>query len=103
MFYRQALVLAHAGIHEVEQGQPLTIRIGFNLRIGNVGIEDRIGDGAGGAAKSFAQVWTSKIGANVLDGAEEKHFVLYDRPAKRSAKLIAIEVLERFSIGGVGG
>jgi len=98
-----AVVFIEAGVHEVQQYLALAIRVGFDLRVGNIRIEDRVGDTTSRCAESGAQVAAGQVFTDAFGCAEEEEFVFSDRAADAAAELITAEVVERFAVGCRGG
>src|SRR5260221_319513 len=94
-----AVVFIEAGLHEVQQYLALAIGARVDLRFGDVGTEDRVGDAASRCAESGAQVTAGQVFADAFGGAEEEQFVLLDRAAEAAAELIAAEIVERLAVG----
>ena len=97
MLYRLAVVLSHAVLQEVQEGHPLAFAAGADH--GVVGAHDWIRHRTSGP-KRRAQIGTGQVGKNLFKRSENENFVLDDRTADRSTKLVAAKVLERFAIRG---
>jgi len=95
VLYGQSLILAKLCLKEVEQSKPLTIRAAVDQRFIS---SDRRGRYRAGSADWLAQVRPGQIGDDLLYGAEEKYLVFYNGSAERSAKLLAVKILERLAV-----
>src|SRR4029077_6222135 len=97
---RQAVILAEFGGEEVQQGLTLAVAAGGNLSIRNgaAGPKDWAADAAR-CSERHAEILAVEIFHNSFASHEEKELVLEDGPAKRAAKLVAAEAIERGAIG----
>ena len=95
-----AIVLPYAALQEVQQCHPLAFRTAVDHRV----IDPHRGTRYGACcSQRRAQIGAGQVCDNLFKRSEKKHLVLDDRPADRSAKLVAAKVLERFAIRGSRG
>src|SRR5262249_17576517 len=97
VFHRQAFVLIAGALKEVEQSDALAFGISSNQ---SVTTSDHWSTCA--CAQWSAQIRPIEVFQNLLNGAEEEHLLLNDWTTDRSTKLLAVKVLQRLAVGGIG-
>src|SRR5204863_4643887 len=99
---RQALIRITCRLHEVQQREPLAIRIAVDQNF-MCGVRYyRRGNRTMRSADLLTQVWPDKILVDTFQSKEEECFVLNYRAANRAAVLFAMEILQFLSVGRVG-
>jgi hypothetical protein len=93
--------LIQGAAEKAEQGQALTVRIAVDqgFVLANVGIRDRARRGA----ELYAQVVTPEVFENLLEGEKVKDLIFDYRAADGAAELLAVKVLKRLAVRGIGG
>ena len=99
VFDRQSFFLIARGAHEIEQRETLAVFAAVDQRF--VSDDRRVGNRARRADR-FAEVRARQVFVDAFEREEEKGAILFDRTADREAILLAMEVLERLAVGGVG-
>src|SRR6266571_4909216 len=95
MFDRQSFILAELGLHEANQRKPRAI-IAAVYQTPVCG-DSRRGNGTRRSDR-LAQICSSQVGDDLLEGAEVENFALDYWAAYGPAKLLAVEVGERLAI-----
>ncbi len=98
---RRAFLLAKPHRKEVQQRQPLAVAVAVDQ--GFVGAERRRLDRARGIPELTAQVRTLEVPRDPFECKKEERLVLLDGAAYRPSELLAVEVVQRGSVGEISG